>query len=408
MSRTKVDTFGRYGSTVNVFADTLDGEPVARAEWRENGRRRTETFHGTKRDRESAAKAFAEGTVLRLQGHTAPKPQRRTVGELWAAYVTANETSWRPKTLRLARQRWSVFTNFLSGDTFADLVMPETLDSWRVALLTNHTRRGEPMARNQVAHHIQLVKAVWRHARQRKLIPENVLADYAVKKGRDYKPLEVPEFTGEEWGKLLNALSPRRALHWRAWVAIALDGLLATRSSALLALRWDDIDMHTRTVVWPALTDKVGNVRKQSLPRDAVAALRVAKVWARRDGYTGPFVFYSPHQRTRGKPWTYSALNAALHAAGGRAGVARVQFKAMHSFRRMSANNVLSITGDITKVGKWLGDSDVRVLQNSYLRNRPEDMAAVVATAALPKRDKTGNETATAPTKGRRYKNAKR
>ena len=71
----------------------------------------------------------------------------------------------------------------------------------------------------------------------------------------------------------------------------------------------------------------------------------------------------------------------------------------------MVAGNVLALTGDITKVGLWLGDTDVRVLMRSYLRNRQDDLKHVVSGLSLPERtapkaNTDGNETATAPTKG--------
>jgi hypothetical protein len=140
-----------------------------------------------------------------------------------------------------------------------------------------------------------------------------------------------------------------------------------------------------------------------------VFALRVAKVWAARDGYTGPYVFYGAQDRSRHKAWTYSALNAALAQLCTEAGVTRAKYQSMHSLRRMRGKSVLEATGDITKVGAWLGDSDVRVLTRSYLRNRPDDLKHVVSGLSLPARTEPksstdGNETATATTKGRRAK----
>ena len=84
MSRVRLEAFGRYGTTVNVFSTVLDGEAVARVEWREAGRRRTQTFRGPKRDREAQAKAFAEGPEERLKGGPLEAPKRYTVGDLWA------------------------------------------------------------------------------------------------------------------------------------------------------------------------------------------------------------------------------------------------------------------------------------------------------------------------------------
>lgn len=400
-TRKKLETYGRYGHTVNVFAMTLGAEAVARVEWREMGQRKTKTFRGAKRDRDALARAFAEGTAERLKGGEMVQPKRLTVGDLWTFYLTAHAPDWRPKTATLAKARWRVFTEHVSPLAFADLVQPETLDSWRKTLLEVPTKKtGQPMARNQVAHHIQLVKAVWRFARQRKLLRENGLAEYAVKKGRDYQALQVPEYTPAEWGKILAKLDYRHSRQWRAWAAIALDGLLAPRSNALLKLRWTDVDLTRRVIRWPGQTDKVGRTREQPLPRDAVKVLRICRVWARRQGYTGPFVFYGVQERTRDGHWTYSALNGQLHAASKRAGVPPIKYRAMHSLRRMAGGNVLAATGDITKVGDWLGDSDVRVLRKSYLRQRTDHLAAVVASTTLPKADTSSNETTTAPTKG--------
>lgn len=405
-SRTAIAKFGRYKGTVNVYGLTLDGEPVARVEWRQFGQRKTETFRGPKRDRENAAKSYAEGIAERLRAGDAPKPVRRTVGDLWKAYLTAHGVDWRPKTRTLNASRWRVFTLHVNPLTFADLVTPETLDTWREQLLSTKTgKTGAPMARNQVAHHIQLVKSVFRFARARKLLTENPIADYAVRKGRDYQPLEVAEFTPEEWGKILAELPYRSTRAWRVWLAIALDGLLAPRSNALLKLEWRDVDLAARTVTWRGQLDKVGKTRVQPLPRDAVLAFRVANVWRARIGYAGAYVFPPVQERNAAGHWTYASLNRQLHLACDRAGVGRVKYRAMHGLRRMVGGNVLKVTGDITKVGDYLGDSDVRVLRRSYLRNRPDQLAAVVSAMRLPaaiegKAGASGNETATAPVGG--------
>lgn len=400
-ARTAIATMGRYGATVNVFAVQLNGEAVARVEWRELGQRKTRTFRGPKRDREAMAKAFAEGTAERLRGGEVVAPKRYSVGELWGLYLTAQSVDWRPKTLLLAKARWRVFTEHVDPRTFADLVQPETLDTWRQALLTTNTAKtGKPMARNQVAHHIQTVKAVWAWAKHRKLLRDNPLHEYAVRKGRDYAPLEVPEYTPAEWGRILATFNYRDARQWRPWAAIALDGLLAPRSNALLKLEWDDVDLDRRVIRWRGELDKVGRTREQPLPRDAVKVLRICRLWARKQDYTGAYVFYGVQERTRQGHWTYSALNGQLHKAADAAKVGRVKYRAMHGLRRMAGGNVLAATGDITKVGDWLGDTDVRVLRKSYLRHRTDHLAAVVAATTLPKATKSGDETATAPTKG--------
>jgi site-specific recombinase XerD len=409
VTRKRLTTVGHHGATVNVFADTIGGEPVVRCEWREitalgEKRRRTETFRGPKRDAERQAKAFAEGVVARLASRTTAPMVRRTVAELWEAYLLAHETDWRAKTATLAKARWKLWVLHVPAGTYADLITPETLDEWRAALLTKPRRHGHGMARNQVAHHIQLVKSVWKWSTHRKLLPQNPLDGYAVRKGRDYQPRVIEEYTPAEFAAILNQIDYRSHGQWRAWVAIALDGLLAPRSNALLQLGWPDLDMARRLVRWPAAFDKLGKVRTQPLSRDAVRVLRIAKVWARRSGYAGRYVLFGGDKRTRqtDRPWGYQALNRQLHEAAKRAGIAWKPYRAMHGLRRMVAKSVLDATGNLELAGRYIGDSDMRVLKRSYLRDRTDDLApAVTAVGTLPTRDTKGNETATARRRGR-------
>lgn len=408
--RTPVERFGAYGRRVNVFRTTLRGESVVRVEWRERdatGRpiRRTETFRGPKREAERAAKAFGEGVAQRLAGGAAAATAaRRTVDELWAAYLLAHEVDWRPKTAALARARWKPWSKKAGPRTYADLISPETLDEFRAHLLTVPRRKtGRPMAKNQVAHHIQLVKSVWRWGAMRRLIPWNPLEGYAVRRGRDYAPLAVDEFSPDECAAILGALSARDPKQWRPWVAVVLAAVLAPRSNALLHLTWDAVDLEARTVTWDAAHDKLGRRRVQPLPRDAVWALRVAAVWRRRLGVTSPYVLPGANKRTAeaGRPWTYQALNKALHNAADRAGVPWKPYRAMHAFRRMAAKTVLAATGDLELAGRWLGDTDLRVLKRSYLRDRADDLTPAADAVALQRRNTTGNETATARREGR-------
>lgn len=81
------------------------------------------------------------------------------------------------------------------------------------------------------------------------------------------------------------------------------------------------------------------------------------------------------------------------------------------------ASSMLSIVSAVSDATEeydtWLGDSDVRVLTKSYLRNRPDDLKHVVSGLSLPARTEpksntSGNETATAPTRGAEAKNRNR
>jgi integrase len=376
VTRKTLKKLGAHGRSVHVFAEGA----LVRVQWRETGQRRTESWPGTGAGKKEAL-AYAKGVEERLARRAPEAPRPITVGALGEAFLLAHPVpeTWRPKTLSTFLARWKVWVAFATRERRIDTVTPETLDRFRAAM------RADDYAINQVANHVQMVKAVWRFARERKLITENQVADYRMKLSRDQRRLEVPEWTPDECAKILAQLSPRAALGWRPWAAVVLDSLLGGRSRALLALEWRDVDLGRRVVRWRPELDKLARDREQPLPREAAMAFRVAAVWRRRIGYEGPFVFPGAQDRTRGvKPWGYSALNQALRAAATKAGVRWVDYRAMHGFRRMAVNNVLALTGDLTKAGQWIGDTDARTLSRSYVRARPEELRDLSAKVVLP------------------------
>lgn len=443
--RTPIATYGRYGYVVHVFTDLLGREDVTRVEWRtpvgrhpDTGRvvyhRRFRTFRGAKRSREVEARRFAEALAPVLQMElevrrygplatlTAPAPVLPaihpslqsalppqavspqagspqtvrvvpsggpTLADLWTLYEKAHRTDWAPRTLKLNRGRWEVLApGFLPGSTYAVSVTPEVLDDWRVALSTIARKHGQPMAGNQIAHHTQLVKSVFAFAVERGALTHNPIREYRVRRGRSSKPLEVPAFTPREWARLLATLDYRKAAEWRAWAAIALDGLLAPRSLALLKLKWRDLRgisfAEPRTVRWRGENDKVGGDRVQPLPRDAVRVLRICRLWARREGYTGDYVFYGAQERTRDRHYTYSALNGHLVRACERAKVPRLKYQAMHGLRRLSGTRVIEEHGDLNAAADWLGDVDLGALKRSYIRTSPEYLRPIAEAKTLP------------------------
>lgn len=385
MTRKLIAKLGSHGRTVRVFEEG----PLVRVQWREAASRRTESWPATASGRKEA-RAYAKGVEERLARRAPEAPRAVTVGELGEAFVLAHPVpeTWRPKTRATFDARWKVWLAFATRERRIDTVTPETLDRFRAAM------RAEDYAVNQIANHVQMVKAVWRFAKERKLLAENQIADYRMKLSRDQRKAEIPEWTPAECERILAELSPRKSTGWRAFVAIVLDALLGGRSNALLALEWRDVDLTRRVLRWRPELDKLARDREQPLPREAVYALRVAAVWRRRIGYTGPFILPGAQARTRDrKPWTYQALNQALHEAHARAfpGAPWVPYRAMHGFRRMNVNNVLKLTGDLAKAGQWIGDTDLRTLAKSYVRARPEELRDLSSRVALPKPTRSPN-----------------
>jgi integrase len=420
MPRKLIKEYGSHGRSVRVFVETFADkrrQDLVRVEWREQGRRRTESLPNS-RENQTRAKAFAEGVAERLTLHGTEQRERVTMRTLGERYLLAHPTpeTWRPKTRSTFLARWKVWMNFATPTRLIDTVTPETLDEFRAAL------KSQGYAINQVANHVQMVKSVYRFARGRKYLSENPIADYAMKLSRDQRRLEVPEWTDEECAKILGALDPRSSRHWRAYVAIVLDATLGGRSNALLHLEWSDVDMASREVRWRPELDKLAKDRPQPLPRDAVRALRIARVWRARIGYTGPFIIPGDARRQKkpgDRPYTYQALNQALRSASKRAGVTWIDYRAMHGFRRMVLNNVLAMTGNLTRAGQFIGDTDMRTLTRSYVRVRAEELRDVadgvrVATHARTpkgtpkmKRSPQPNGNATNTLRGNDAKNAR-
>jgi integrase len=371
---------GSHGRSVRVFVETFGDkrrQDLVRAQWREGGKRRTESMPFS-RENVRTVKAFAVGVASRLALPGADKRVRLKMHELGERFVAAHPVGevWRRKTLKTWTNRWKVWSAFATPDRFIDSVTMETLDQFRAAM------RVQGYAVNQIANHVQMVKSVYTFARERGYIGENAIAGYRMRLSKDQRRMVVGEWTNEECAKILAQFSKKDSRQWRPLVAITLDAVLGARSNALLNLEWRDVDLNARIVRWRPELDKLAKDREQPLPRDAVYALRVARVWRERMKYTGPFVLPAVKKSRRGA-YTYQALNNQLRLAAKAAGLRWVKYKAMHAFRRMVVNNVLALTGNITRAGQYIGDTDLKTLGRSYVRERADDLRDVAGMVSL-------------------------
>jgi integrase len=415
MPRKLIKEYGSHGRSVRVFVETFKDpsrQALVRVFWREAGKRCMESLPNS-RDNQTRAKLFAEGVAERLTLHGRATAERLTMLELGERYLAAHPTpeTWRPKTRATFIARWKVWLAFATPARQIDTVTHETLDALRGAL------RTQDYAINQVANTVQMVKAVYRFARTRRYLVENPIADYTMRLARGERRLKVPEWTADECARILAELSPKSPNHWRAYVGVVLSAVLGGRANAMLSLEWRDVDLNARTIRWRPELDKLAKDRVQPLPRDAVRALRIALVWRDNIGYTGAYVVPGDARRrkrsTGDTHYTYQALNQSLRAAADRAGVTWVDYRALHGFRRMVLNNALAISGNLTRAGQFIGDTDMRTLTQSYVRDRPEELRDVARSMHLPgerppnlrqKKQRSGNtDTKTAP-RGRREK----
>lgn len=473
-SRKRIAAFGRRGQLVRVFTEEVgragDRRKLVRVQWNETtgAPLSTESWPAS-RDNVAWARAYAEGVARRLAAGQAAPPADRSLRELADAHLAAEAETWAPATVRNFRHRWGRFEAFAGPHTAARLVTEETLDEFRLEM------RRAGVVTNQRAETVKVVKQVFRWARRRKLIAENPIADYRMKRAKGEKAAEVPEWSPAETGQLRGQLeaegAPRDARAWRLWAAIEIAAMQGPRQKALFHLAWDDVNLSGRTirhpsapgvvlpprsVWWNVAIDKQKEERVQPLTRAVVRALRVARVWAARAGYAGPWVFFRPgagardlgnggyetarsRRRAAAKadtPWSYQTAVSGLRRLCERCTpvVKWIKGRALHGFRKHAAGEVHRITGSERAAADWIGDKDTKVVRKHYLKKRAEEQRAVAeqlgapvaGRAAAPPRPRTAvrgatrspkrgrsvaenrNTTATEPTTGPEMQNAPR
>jgi site-specific recombinase XerD len=393
--RKRIETYGRRGRLVRVFAEVVSGRKLVRCQWNESpgAPLSTESWPYSAAN-VVTAKAYAEGVEQRLAAGAPAPLVDRTIRELADLHITAFAESWAPKTLAAFRHRWARFESFVGRNTSPRLVTEEALDEFRVAM------RKAGVATNQRGETVKAVKQVFRWARKRKLIAENPIADYTVKLAKGERRAEVPEWSPLETARLLTQIererSWRHAHGWRIAVALWIAAGQGPRQNAMRHLSFDDVNLSDetvrhptaadvilppRSVWWNPAFDKMGAERVQPLTRAAVRALRIARVWHHRRGEASAWVLAPAREATtaRAEPWTYQAMNHALRALCLRADppVAWVTGRAFHGFRKFAAGEVAQLTGSERAAADWIGDTDVKVVRRHYLKKRAEEQRSV-------------------------------
>lgn len=365
---------------------------LARILWTEDGQRKAASWPDTPEGR-AEAKAFGEGVVERLKllanGVSAtPTIQPITVRELWKAYQLAEFDRLRPLTRRNYQARWQLFEAFFTPHRFAHELTREHLDAYRKSL------KGSGYVPGQVKDHVEHVKRVYRWAVDRDLLAPTKVVTYSVRFARDEKRTKIAEYSRDEATRILAQFDPRNPRAWRSYVATVVLAFAGPRQRAALHLEWRDVDFAARTVRWRPELDKTGKDRTQPMPAIVWEAFLIAYGWRISAGYEGPFVFFRPAKRvleggyrTRravaraasvvDKPWGYQAYLRKLRLAETAAQVPYIPLRGAHGFRRLVVGDVLERTGNLVTAGQYVGDTDVRVLTESYVRERPEQLRHV-------------------------------
>jgi hypothetical protein len=395
-------TFGIKRSGAYVVVET-DGEVIV-VRWRDRGRRKAQSFPvGAVGKR--TAKAFAQGTYDRLSAGVTAGVARITLADLHARYVAGKSAKWRPMTARNEMARWGYFVHRVAPTTFADLVTPETLDEVSGFLMKHGGKKARGLAPNQVRGILSNACRVFRWAKRRNLLDVNRLADYEIPLGKDDRTADVDEFPPAEAAAIIARLGAKDSRRWRGHVAVRIAATQGPRVRALLLSENGDYDLAARTVRWRREHDKLGRERLQPLTRDAAAAVRIARIWHRRLGYVGRFLIPAARElrRDADQPWTYQALHQLLKTAQREADIPLRPLRAMHGFRRMAAGTVADLTGNPNAAAEWIGDTDLRTVKKSYLKERPEALMRTAALIRMPTEaeNPTSTERQPSPKRGR-------
>jgi len=362
---------GPHGQKVRVYIE----QDLVRVRWTENGARKSKSWQDTPANRKEAkayAKAFydARATSGFPASVAAPVKVSLTMPALWSAFVTAEFPHLRPQTVRNYTAYWRKWEAFV-GAIAVDEVTRETLDRYMLALQKVHVA-------TEARRYVKLVLHVYTWAVERDLTAATKVATYRVKLSRDAKKaVPTAEYRREEAEKIQAYLTTGIASRkWRALVIQVLLHIQAARINAILHLKITDIDLDARTVTWRSEFDKTGKERVQPLPQVSVDALRYALSWREKDGYTGPWLFYSNQWRQKDQPHTYMAYWLHLQKAERAAGIAHVERRAAHGFRRGAAGDVMAMTGDLKATAQWLGHADLKMI-SLYLKDRNDRVQGV-------------------------------
>ena len=173
---------------------------------------------------------------------------------------------------------------------------------------------------------------------------------------------------------------------------IVLARTTGRRLSAILGLRWDDIDFDTCRIRWRAELDKLG--RTQVVPVSKRALAELVRFRATQPGIGSALVFPHPRRRTRGAaPVTRHLAAYWLKHAFASAHGDKPEGSLWHMFRRgwATARKDLPLK-DVAAAGGW---KDITTLVTCYQQPDDETMRRVVecpeprSSISAPAREQT-------------------
>lgn len=353
------EVLGTWGpSRQKVRLVRRDGRLIV--EWYEARLRRERSWPDTKGNVGVArawAKAWSEERLFPKKAEA----KQVTVRELWELYQTAAWSSLAPNTQRLYADDWKRWELFAGRSFVAEDVTPTMLHRFRKEL------EGKPLGVNSIAQVVKTCKVVYNWGEREEVITRNRWRLFKYKVAKKDKPQSPDEYSPEELAALMAEVDPKRA--WRAWVCLTILAHQGVRQVSGLQLRWSDLRVKERAILWPAETDKNGRPLLQPLRKGTVRALRVARDRAVALGITSPYVIPGTAKGKKQGHYSAQSLWAALTGAEERAGVEHKPRRAAHGLRRKVVGDLAAATGDTLLALRLVGDRDPRMAEH-YRKSR--------------------------------------
>ncbi len=379
--RKRISTLGERGNLVRLFLETRGKGKRAEqryvVQWGPKTARQQESFPATKEGK-LEAEGFLKG--FNAEAKTPDEPRAPlSVRELWQEYLTAEAQHLRPNTLRLYRDAWRTFEQFITPSFIAQDLTIKQIAEYRKTL----DDRG--LATATVKDAIRNVRIVFNFGERMELIAKNKWHLFVHKVAKEKRTKPRAEYRAEEFLAIWAALNPERGGQWRAWVAVGLLGIYGNRQNELLNLRWSWITGDA--VVIDASVVKTGEEGALTLFPLTRGILDVARRHAAGEGYTGDYVLFpgqQPNQKVGAKAnptklehYSIQSLTAAIHRAEKRAGIDPIKWRAGHGFRRGLVGDLIDQTGDPTLALQAIGDRDLSMLQHYQSKRRDKVDGAV-------------------------------
>lgn len=367
----RAKTIAVYGASRARIRVYVEGDLV-RVRYRNPGRK-TKSWPNTP-DNRAIAKAWAKGVAETRENPSPAEPL--TLRALWERYSEAEFPNLRAKSQKLYKEyfaRWETMwgKDFIVANTTLPMVT-----EFRTAL----TKQGKAIS--TIRHSIETVKMVYTWGAMQKLIPVSDIALYKFKIGKDARKAPPPEYTDDEYEKLIAQLDANSATESRAWVALTICRQQGVRQTSVLHLKWSDVDFDTATITWRAEWDKMGKEWTQPMRSETARALTIAALPRTKSDYVLP----SGSSKNKGSCYTIGALYLALRGAEARAGVKHLAGRGGHGLRRLLAGDVNEATGDpalammainddVRQAGRYIQKRDNRVREAFEQLDNPEEAA---------------------------------